>query len=233
MVYPTQSKLENSSINFLSKEDILEGIKKIYFSVQNKIVSRLNEFKQVWETGKEEEIFHELIFCILTPQSKAKFCWQTVENLLRKNLLLKGSKEQIAKELNMVRFRYKKAEYIIEARKQFLINDKITIKSKIHCFKNPHEARAWLVRSIKGIGFKEASHFLRNIGFAENLAILDRHILKNLKILGVIEEVPNSLSRLKYFQIEEKMKELAEKINIPLSHLDLLMWYKETGEIFK
>ena len=83
------------------------------------------------------------------------------------------------------------------------------------------------------MGYKEASHFLRNIGFADYLAILDRHILKNLKIFGIIEEIPKSLSKKKYLEIEEKMRNLANEVNIPLSHLDLLFWSKETGEIFK
>ena len=90
-----------------------------------------------------------------------------------------------------------------------------------------------MVKSIKGIGYKEASHFLRNIGLGEDLAILDRHILKNLKLLGVIEKIPKSLSRKKYFEIEGKMYEFAKEIQIPIGCLDLLLWYKQTGEIFK
>ena len=34
-------------------------------------------------------------------------------------------------------------------------------------------------------------------------------------------------------QIEKNMREFAMQIDIPISHLDLLLWYKETGEIFK
>lgn len=89
------------------------------------------------------------------------------------------------------------------------------------------------MKNVKGMGYKEASHFLRNIGLADDLAILDRHILKNLKIFGIIEEIPKSLSKKKYLEIEEKMRNLANEVNIPLSHLDLLFWSKETGEIFK
>lgn len=67
----------------------------------------------------------------------------------------------------------------------------------------------------------------------ENKTILDRHILKNLKLFGVISEIPKALSRKNYFDIEENFEDLAESINIPLSRLDLLLWYKETGEVFK
>ena len=74
---------------------------------------------------------------------------------------------------------------------------------------------------------------MRNIGLGENLAILDRHILKNLKSLGVIQKIPDSLSRSRYNNIERRMKKFSEEINIPVGHLDLVMWYKETGEVFK
>ncbi len=205
----------------------MEEIKRIYFSVQEKIRSRLNEFDRLRGKGSDEEIFAELVFCILTPQSKAQSCWKTVENLLNKNLLLKGNEDQISEELNRVRFRYKKAEYIIEARKHFPIG------IKINEFDDVYSAREWLVQNVKGMGYKEASHFLRNIGFGEELAILDRHILKNLNSLEVIEEIPRSLPKKKYFEIEKKMKKFSEKVKIPMSHLDLVLWYKETGEVFK
>jgi len=65
------------------------------------------------------------------------------------------------------------------------------------------------------------------------MAILDRHILKNLHLLGVIAKIPESLSKTTYRQIESKMEKFAVSVNIPFAHLDLLLWYKETGEIFK
>jgi N-glycosylase/DNA lyase len=211
----------------------MEDIREIYPTISNLINSRLDEFKQIWKTGTDEEIFAEIVFCILTPQSKAKLCWRAVENLVRKNLLLKGNKNQIAKELVGVRFKYTKAEYIVKAKKLFSENGRLIIKSKLKTLENSHDAREWLAHTVNGIGYKEASHFLRNIGKGENLAILDRHILKNLKLLNVIKKVPKSLSKRKYLEIEGEMLAFANKINIPIGHLDLLLWCKETGEVFK
>jgi N-glycosylase/DNA lyase len=74
---------------------------------------------------------------------------------------------------------------------------------------------------------------LRNIGLGEDLAILDRHILKNLALLGVIKEVPSNLSRKTYLEIEKKMTEFSKEAEIPMGKLDLLLWYKEAGEVFK
>lgn len=209
------------------------GIKKIYSDKKEEIKFRLEEFKQKLKIGDEKDIFAELVFCILTPQSKAKVCWTAVEKLLEKNLLVNGSSTKILKELDGVRFKYKKAEYIVNARELFIDNGDIFVKSSIRQFNDILETREWFVKNVKGIGFKESSHFLRNIGLGDNLAILDRHILKNLKLSGVINEIPKSLTKLKYYEIEGKMKKFADRINIPMNYLDLLLWYKEAGEVFK
>lgn len=216
----------------MGKEEI-EDMKRVYSLVKEDIQKRLDGFKYLWEKGSEEDIFAEFVFCLLTPQSKATSCWGCVENLLEKNLLWEGNANQIAGELNRTRFKHKKAHYIVEARKLFTENGEIIIKPRITQFKDAKEAREWFVCTIKGMGHKEASHFLRNIGLGENLAILDRHVLKNLKLLGAIKEVSKNISKKRYLEIEEKMRKFAEGIEIPLSHLDLLMWYKEAGEIFK
>ncbi len=211
----------------------IEEIKAIHSHKREEIRSRLDEFKKNWRKGTEEEIFAELVFCLLTPMSRARSCWAAVESLMRKGVLFTGDTNQIVRELNGVRFIYKKSEYIVEARERFLMDSKISMRSILSQIDCGHEAREWLVQDVKGIGYKEASHFLRNIGFDQNLAILDRHILKNLKFLGVIEEIPGSLSKMRYLKVEKELMEFSGAIQIPMSHLDLVMWYRETGEIFK
>jgi N-glycosylase/DNA lyase len=217
----------------VSEPDFEDEIRAILTSIQDEIRSRLQEFDSVLKTGDEESIFAELVFCILTPQSKARSCWAAVERLLDKGLLLTGAEDQVLKELTGVRFKHKKAGYVIKARNMFMIDGKLSIKSRISRFSDVYGAREWLVRNVKGIGYKEASHFLRNVGPGADLAILDRHILKNLRSLQVIDEVPASLSRRRYLEIEEGMKKLSEETKIPMSHLDLVLWYKEAGEVFK
>lgn len=193
-----------------------------YLRRKNAIDRRLSEFR---EWGKAS-VFPELCFCLLTPQSKARNADKAIKALEREGLLSEGSEENIKKILRgLVRFHNNKAKYIVEARKKF--------SKECVCAKDSHEAREWLVENIKGLGYKEASHFLRNIGLGEDLAILDRHILKNLKKYGVIRDLPRSLSRKKYLEIEEKMKAFSKKVRIPMDALDLLFWSFETGEIFK
>ena len=181
----------------------------------------------------DEDIFRELVFCILTPSSRARSAEKAVKNLLQKDLLFNGTVSQIAGELNIVRFRNNKAKYIDLAKKLFTVGGKIILKEKISAFESVYDKREWLVPNVKGIGYKEASHFLRNIGFGGEIAILDRHILKNLHACSLIDEIPGSLSRNKYLYIEKQMVGFSKRLEIPLGHLDFVLWYKETGDIFK
>ena len=212
---------------------MINEIHSIYKEKKSEIVARISDFKRKWIEADESLIFHELLFCLLTPQAKAKNAWNAVERLIESGDLYKGDKKIISTYLNTVRFKNNKASYILEARNKFLYNGNPKIIDKISENIELFEKRKWLVKNIKGFGFKEASHFLRNIGFVEEITILDRHIIRNLKLLDIIKDIPNSISELKYYEIEKKMLIFSENIQIPAEHLDLLFWYKENGEIFK
>jgi N-glycosylase/DNA lyase len=223
----------------MTKKNILNNnsieIQKTFLKIQNDINHKLSEFRNIKDNGTDLDIYFELAFCLLTPQSKAKRCWEAINTLNRKDLLFHGTEKQLSEELNYVRFKNTKAKNLIRIRTSFYNknSNEITLVTKLKNFQEPHKMREWLVEKIHGMGYKEASHFLRNIGYGESLAILDRHILKNLIKCKVISEIPKSLTKNKYLEIEKKMKTFANEINISLDSLDLLLWYNETGEIFK
>lgn len=218
----------------MKKNEYFYEIEKIYKEKQKEIEKRLKEFKEIWERGSNEDIHAELSFCILTPQSKAVNAWKAITTLRENGLLFNGSAEDIVEYLNIVRFKNNKAKYLVALREQ-MQNEKgeIITKDFFNSITDVKEKREWIVKNIKGMAYKEAGHFLRNVGFGKEIAILDRHILKNLVKLEVIEDVPKSLTPKLYLEIEEKMKTYCKFINIPMDSLDLLLWYKEAGEIFK
>ena len=207
-------------------------LKKGYSERKEIIKNRLKYFKTV---GNEDNkrIFAELCFCLLTPQSKAKICDAAIQNLVKTNLLYTGNLNDIKDYLIGVRFNNNKSNYVMEARKLFTNGGKINIKDKLNELKEPQTMRKWLVDNVKGMAWKEASHFLRNIGHYENMVILDRHILKNLLKHGAIDEIPETLTDKRYFEIEEKFKQFSKEIKIPVEEIDLLFWSEETGEVFK
>lgn len=210
---------------------MIDELVRKYEAKREGIKKRLDEFKLI-KGLSNEEIFAELAFCLCTPQSKATTCWNAINTLVKNNLLYTGNGSQIKPFLNAVRFNENKTKYIIEARKLFLESGKFNLRDLVNS-KDPYELRDWLVENVNGFGLKEASHFLRNVGVGNGLAILDSHILKNLHRYNVIDELPKSLTEKKYLDIEVKMAKFAEKIGIPIDELDLLLWSEETGFIFK
>jgi N-glycosylase/DNA lyase len=219
-------------MTIVTEQSTILPLQVLYQERKEAIQKRLAEFREVMQ-WKDEEVFGELCFCLLTPQSSAKVCWEAVTALKQKNLLLKCQPAELEPYLRSVRFSDSKAKYIVEARTMFSNDGKIQLKSRISSFYNPFELREWLVDNVKGLGYKEASHFLRNIGLGEGFAILDRHILRNLNHLRVITEIPVTITKKRYLEIEEKLRRFATEIGIPMADLDLLFWSKETGWIFK
>ena len=202
-------------------EELLEE----YKHKKDDIRRRLREFKKMG-AGSAKDIFAELCFCILTPQSNARQCDKAIQELVKKRLLFKAPAGAIRPVLKgRSRFHNKKAEYLVNARRSF---DRSVLSNG-----NILDVRKKIVENIKGVGYKEASHFLRNIGMGSDIAILDRHILKNLKRYGVIETVPSSISVKSYLDIEKSARSFAKSMGISMGELDLLFWSRETGEIFK
>jgi N-glycosylase/DNA lyase len=219
--------------NAILSKNINKEIRDIHENIASEIEARLREFRNIWENGSERELFIELVFCLLTPQSSARRCGRALENLIRNGALFEGSSKDICRELAIVRFHNNKTRYIIEARQKFCPPKGKSIRRALTVCGGSMEMREWLYRDIKGIGFKEASHFLRNIGRGHDLAILDRHILKNMCRLGLIGSMPNSLTPARYLIIENLLKKYSRAASIPLDHLDFVLWYRNTGDIFK
>jgi len=202
-----------------------------YKKRKREIKTRLKDFENNYHKG-DRHVFSELCFCILTPQAEATECDKAIRELKKTGLLFNGHVKEISPYLKAARFLNKKSEFIVNARELFRKNGCFCIKQHIDK-KDIFKTRDWLVKNIRGIGYKEASHFLRNIGFGKNLAILDVHILENLKKYGVIKRIPASLTKKRYLEIENKLRAFCKKINIPMDELDLLFWSKETGFVFK
>ena len=207
-------------------------ILKIHKEIKTGIEKAIKGYKKAWE-GTEQEVFAEMAFCILTPQSKAKNAWKAITNIVENGLLYEGKAEEIVEFLNIVRFKNNKSKYLVEFRKLMTRDGKLQPKKILSEIGDTFEKRKWILKNVKGMGLKEANHVLRNLGFGENIAILDRHILRNLEALNVIDEIPKTITEKKYYEIEEKMREYSDFSKIRMDELDLVLWYKEAGEIFK
>jgi len=185
----------------------------------------LREFKEIGN-GSSNEIFEELCFCILTANFSAERSMKIQMEIGDGFLTI--SKSDLARKLRELchRFPNRRAKYIVDARKH-----KNILKDIVKTFNDDNELREWIVKNVKGIGYKEASHFLRNIG-CTSFAIIDFHIIDVLTKHNVIEK-PRVLTKRKYLEIEDLLGKIAGKSNVNLAELDLYLWYMETGKILK
>jgi len=196
-------------------------LKILYKSKRCGVKERLSTFKSLSEVEQQKEF----VFCLLTPQSNAQRCWEAVEQIFKNGQFRRENLREILK--SKTRFHNNKARYVSEGIKAWN-----KIKQNLE---NPNigELRNWLADNINGYGPKEASHFLRNIGKSNSqIAILDRHILKNMNLARKIREVKIK-SKEDYFEKEQKYLDFANSLKMPADELDLLLWSKENGEIFK
>jgi len=208
-----------------SRSTAKQQILPFYSGKKKDIRNRLKEFSHI----DSSEYFYELIYCLLTPQSSAVHASRTIEILKRENFRETEINPEpiLAKKESYIRFHHTKSMHLLAAKHNYH-----KIESELNKKKTGEEHRAWLVQNVKGLGWKESSHFLRNVGY-RNLAILDRHILRNLVRCGVLSMVPKALTAGKYLEIEEKFRNFATEIDIPMDELDLLFWCMETGQILK
>ena len=203
----------------------LKDLKSNYGNQKSNIRNRLKDFSNV----PSSEYFYELVYCLLTPQSSAANADKVINILKDKKFKVRDiDPEPILRQKDCyIRFHKNKSKYLITVKDQFPL-----IAEQVNGRLTSEEIRLWLVKNVKGLGWKESSHFLRNIGH-RNLAILDRHILRNLVRLGVLRVLPKTLTAKNYLQIEEKFQKFSMSIDIPMDELDLLFWSMETGEILK
>lgn len=187
------------------------------------IERRISEFRR----GRSEaEIFEELCFCILAANYASARSWDIQKKVGRGFLTLPEA--QLAKRLASLghRFPNARARYIIQARER-----RQEIMAALASRISPAELRGWLADNVSGIGLKEASHFLRNIGRLEH-AIVDFHIADVLARHGIMER-PKTMTRRRYLEMEDALGRVARGCGMEQGELDMYLWYMETGKVLK
>ena len=212
----------------MSKKIVIKKINELKKEISSLVDVRLSDFKKNIKKN-DDELFVELCFCIIVANN-------SIENGLRAyNSIglnfLKLEEKELKEKLKITarRFYNKRAEYIINARR--VKNDLyIKIKELKNLEINELDFRNWLADNIKGFGLKEASHYMRNLGFF-NFAILDRHILKFLYKNDIIKEIPKTITKKNYFEIEKIIIDLAKELNMNMAELDVYLFYIDSGRI--
>jgi len=223
---------------FVNNTIVPQPILDLYYHIEKQFVKQNS-----WKNLLEKDLWFELCFCILSSNVSFEQAKSATVHLNNKHFLEPywimenlSSQDTIARELSKpiclpkkkngllrkYRFPNVRAKNIVSAT-NFIYSKKNGLKNTLHEFESESIAREFLVRNVSGLGLKEASHFLRNIGYASSLAIIDVHIISFLKDLRLVSgSLP--LTNQKYFEFEEKMQKLAEFYGLNLAIFDNAIW---------
>jgi N-glycosylase/DNA lyase len=213
----------------------IDRLRATHLTRRKEIRARLTEFDQIWNSGSDARLWEEMVYCIFTAGSSATMGLTAVTAV--RPLLSNGSRAAITRALKKppaYRFHNVRAAHVVTTREFLRENFSMRLRDRLNCFRDPTERRDWLARTpgIKGLGYKEASHFLRNIGF-KGYGILDKHVVRCLADLGVIDSVKPPTTRTRYLESESRMKDFARDVGINFDELDLALWSMKTGKILK
>ena len=198
-----------------------------------------------WHQMTEQEIVHELLLCILGSgvryevavayaieiTSSKCLCAKNVNkpDFLEKNisLILNNEVSNFWGGKSYKRYRYP------NARASYISSSYCNISEEFGSFKQflkngntPSELRRIIVLNCPGIGPKQASHFLKNVGYSSELAILDRHIVKYMELVDSKNVSTYQLGRLdKYEEIELRFIDSVKSFRYSVAIVDQAMWF--------
>jgi N-glycosylase/DNA lyase len=202
---------------------------------KKEIQKKLREFDEVWRKGSDARLWEELVFCIFTAGASARMGLNSIKAV--RSLLLDGESDEMTEALKKAgahRFPVARPRYIVTTRDYFRASFGMALGKRLRSFSDPLERRDWLAqeKQVKGLGYKEASHFLRNIGVRGH-AILDKHVMRCLAEVGVVDAARPPANRTKYLEVEQQLLRFAQEVRINCDELDLVLWSMKTGEILK
>lgn len=194
----------------------------------------------------EKKLLAELALCILSSQEKYEVALAMIKKMRKQDILrvpvnkkeLRAIKSEIKHTIKKpvafkfnnqkyerrLRFGEKKANYITDTIENIYLNN-LTIKNILNQSESIQDARRIIMDYSIGLGPKQASMFLRNIGYYEDFAILDKHVIEYMNLMGLINKREASFSSISLYQeVEMKLKTYADSYNVSLFHLDLGIW---------
>ncbi len=204
---------------------IFTDLKEIVKNSDPLIDLRVKEFILAGQSGKEK-LFSELCFCILAANTSAEMGIR-VMNSVNLDHFLYSDLETLRSELKKVscRFYNMRSKFIVDSR--WIIDE----LPEIARTGDSMGTREYLAENLMGVGYKESSHFLRNVGKFE-CAILDKHILRMMNAWSGTD-LKTSLSKKKYLEIEDAFIKMSDMLNMKPGVLDLYMWKMATGKVLK
>jgi N-glycosylase/DNA lyase len=209
-----------------------------------KEIYRFNQQSQ-WFLPSEAELLFELVACILGSQVSYEVALAAAEEIRNVGLLENPVKQYYFPVYEKAiydilrqplhnpgwgptgkRYRFPKIRANHISRTIWAIySNGGTLKGKLQVCKSAREARRSILKIGVGIGPKQASLFLRNIGYTEELAIFDTHLLRFMRLFGLFHQAIKPISSLQNYEtLEDRLRNYAKRTGYSLGCLDQAIW---------
>jgi N-glycosylase/DNA lyase len=202
---------------------------------------------RTWDNLSENNLWYTAVNCILGSRVKNETAASCTQHLHENGLIdvriimkrPKKTKVRISNELNKpiyapikssggIRYRYynTRADYIIRSALNIYSHENTTFTEILLESNSSNDARTYLCRFIVGMGLKQASLFLRNVQYSDDLAILDSHVLRYISLLKLTGNGPITQinGNGQYRDLEQRFIRYADSHEIDVHHLDYAIW---------
>lgn len=197
-----------------------------------------------WRSIREDELWCELVGCVLGSGVKFEDAVCAVTRLKRAGVLMSHRRcrswGEFANRVENVlvarctrkdgcigryRFPRRRAE-LVSLAASAIYSSGHSLRALLTGARDSRHAREVLVSTVPGIGPKQASLFLRNVGFAEDLAILDVHVLRYLSwMTAAARPGRRGVSDLReYERYEKRLSHYAREASVTVGDLDVAVW---------
>ena len=205
------------------------------------VYSEINVLLSSQENAKEERsLWRELSCCILSSQVDYQLAREAAYAIDQEGVLLPSvhSWERVADDIYAIldrtfiisgrprryRFPVAKASQLAKA-SETIRKQSETLIDFLEEFDDVGELREWMVRNVPGLGPKQSSMFLRNAGITLDLAVLDRHVLEYMRVIGLLEREKYMPSTLRAYQATETVLRChANELGYYVGILDWAIW---------
>lgn len=198
-----------------------------------------------WIEMPDQDLWYELCLCILSSNVPYELARSALFHLIKNNYLqldwineTEDSQQIIARELSKPIFLPKKVDGScrkyrfpnvrsknISSAARIIYSEEGWIRKTLSCSKSEEETRRKITENIPGIGLKESSHYLRNIKFSNQLAIIDSHVVSFLKEINIIEkDHVKTITPKIYAQLEKYLLNICESYGLNMSIFDMAIW---------
>ncbi len=201
-----------------------------------------------WHQMSEGRLWKELCLCILSSRTRFELALAAVSSLERAGLLrrlrehpgevpysvleeaLGPHPQRQGASTRSIPFWRTRAHQLVDASNRLYAAGHRGLKTRLHETGDAGDLRMQLMADVPGLGMKQASHFLQNVGFSDEFAVIDVHILSFLREeLMAVESEAEDLDESLYLELEQRIQRLAAANGLAVGLLDRIVWAMRSG----